>query len=402
VSRPELRLPEFIGLMAFMAATVAISIDAVLPAFPQMAADLVPEAPNRVQLVLSFFVVGMGLGTVVMGPVSDAFGRLPVITGGFLLYIAAALGAAFATDLGTLLAFRALQGFAAAAPRIVSLALIRDRYEGRRMAQIVSFVSTAFMLVPAAAPSLGALILMVSTWQGVFFAYVGFGAIGIAWLNLRQSETLPRDRRRPLGRGPVAAAGRQVFARGEVVIYTAVMTLGFGQIFVLLQSTQPVYDQIFDQGASFPLWFMGTALVSAAGTVLNGGLVMRLGMRRLALAAYATTAVVTGLMIVMTALHLLPANLGLIGWFVWSSMVFFSTGLTFGNLNALALQRLGSIAGMAASVINAVATVGSMVMAIPVGLAFDGTVYPVMIGVGLSSGLAFLLLRRTVDSATPV
>lgn len=150
---------EFIALIAMMFATVAFSIDSVLPALPEIAAELTPQDPNRAQLILTSFVFGMGLGTLVMGPLSDAFGRKPVIVGGAVLYCLAALVGYLAPTLETVLAARVVMGLGVAAPRVVSLAMVRDLYAGRDMARIVSFAMMVFMVVPAAAPLLGAAII---------------------------------------------------------------------------------------------------------------------------------------------------------------------------------------------------------------------------------------------------
>ncbi len=162
----RLPLPEFVALMALLFAMVAGSIDSMLPAFPRITAELTAEAPNRVQLILSFFILGMGTGTFFTGPLSDAFGRKRVITAGMLVYMIGAVLAWRAPTLDTLLAARALQGLGAAAPRVVGTAMIRDLYQGRKMAQITSFVMTVFMIIPALAPSLGALVIAGFGWRG--------------------------------------------------------------------------------------------------------------------------------------------------------------------------------------------------------------------------------------------
>ena len=129
---------EFVALIAALFATIALSIDAMLPALPEIAASLSPDAPNRAQLVITSFVFGMGLGTLFAGPLADAFGRKPVIMAGSLLFVCAAVACYFAETLEVLLIARVVQGFGAAAPRTVSMALMRDLYKGREMAKIMS------------------------------------------------------------------------------------------------------------------------------------------------------------------------------------------------------------------------------------------------------------------------
>jgi DHA1 family bicyclomycin/chloramphenicol resistance-like MFS transporter len=394
-TRP-LSLPEFVAMSAILFATIAFSIDAMLPALPEIARELSPGDPNKAQLVLTAFVLGMGVGTFFSGPISDTLGRKRTITAGIAIYIAASVWAMTAQSLETLLAARLLQGIGAAGPRVVTLAMIRDGYEGRRMAQIVSFVMTVFILIPAFAPTLGAgIIALTGTWRGVFGAFVVFGIVGALWLNLRQPETLPPEARRPFRAAPLFAAVREVLSHRMVLLYIAVLSLGFGQMFALLSTIQQVYADVFGKGETFHFWFMATGLLSAGGTILNATLVMRLGMRRLAITAYAAQTVIAGALLVLWLSGLMPDWLALPAFFFWSTSIFFMAGLTFGNLNALALQPMGHVAGMAASVVGAVSTVLAVPVAAPIGLAFDGTPMPLLAGTLVCSTLAFLLMRKS-------
>lgn len=395
----KLPMPEFVALMATIFATLAFSIDAMLPAFPEIAAELTPDAVNRAQLVLTSFVLGMGLGTIFTGPLSDAFGRKTIITMGIGLYIIGAALAYYAQSLELLLAARVLQGIGAAGPRIVPVAMMRDLYEGRRMAQISSFVMTVFMLVPAVAPSVGALIIDLSSWRFIFVAFVVFALIGVTWLNLRQPETLAPENRRSLNIRELRESAAEVLSNRLVLIYIAVQTLGFAQMFAVISTTQQVYDTTFDKGESFPAWFALTALLALSGTILNAILVMSVGMRKLVLWSYlAQTGISLAFLLVLWS-GLVPVGSSFGLWFFWSVSIFFMAGLTFGNLNALALQPMGHIAGMAASLVAAISTIGSVVIAAPIGLAFDGTPMPLLIGTVVCSGIAYLLMRRTTEEA---
>ena len=185
----RLSQPEFIALIAMLFATIAFSIDAMLPALPQIAAELTPADPNRAQLILTSFVLGMGLGTFLAGPISDALGRKPVIVLGAGLYMVGALLAWAAPTLETVLAARLLQGLGAAGPRVVSLAMVRDLYSGRHMARIMSFAMMIFTLVPALAPLAGQGIIALTGWRGIFLAFLVFAVVATSWLSLRQPET---------------------------------------------------------------------------------------------------------------------------------------------------------------------------------------------------------------------
>ncbi|MDO5527962.1 MAG: multidrug effflux MFS transporter [Paracoccus sp. (in: a-proteobacteria)] len=398
-SAPEkrLKLPEFVAMLAFLFATVAFSIDAMLPALPEYARLMTPDAPNRAQLILTSFVAGMGIGTLFAGPISDAIGRKPAITIGIMIYVLAAIAAIFAQSLEALLIARFVQGLGVAGPRIVGLALVRDLYAGREMARITSLVMMIFILVPAMAPLLGAIIIDLAGAQGVFGAFVVFGMIGLIWVNLRQAETLPPERRRPARIAPMLEATRELIADRQVVLSTIVMTLGFGQMFALLSAAQQLFGVTYGRGEEFPLWFAAMALLSGSGTVLNAVYVVRFGMRRIARWAYAMQIVVSGVALLLMASGALPPRAEFALFFFWATSVFFMAGVTFGNLNALALQNMGHIAGIAASVIAAASTIGAVAIAAPVGLMFDGTALPIVGATLFCSALAWWLMRGLID-----
>ncbi len=383
---------EFIALLALLFATIAISIDAMLPALPQIALDLSPEDPNKAQLVITSFVLGMGLGTLFAGPLSDAFGRKTTILAGFVLYIFAALACWAAPSLETLLIARVVQGIGAAAPRTVSIAMVRDMFKGREMAQIMSFAMMIFTLVPAVAPLMGQGVIALAGWQAIFVAYVAFALLVMGWFTLRQPETLPQEARRPLSWHALVAASAEVLSHRVVQISIAAQALTLGMLFATLSSMEGIFSDLFGRGDSFPLWFGVIAMASMIGSILNARLVMRLGMRRMVTVTYgallALTLAYLGLVAVM------PEGSGFALHILWSVVLFAVMGLTLGNLNALAMEPVGHVAGMAASVTSAIATVVSVVLAVPVGLMFDGTQVPLLLGVSVYGAMALGLAMR--------
>ena len=391
---PRLPMPEFIALIAMLFATIAFSIDAMLPALPDIAAELSPEAVNRAQLIVTSFVLGMGIGTLFAGPLSDSFGRRTVIVGGAVLYCGAAALAMVAPSLETVLAARILQGIGAAGPRVVSLALVRDLYKGREMARVVSFAMMIFTLVPAVAPLAASGIIAGFGWRAIFAAFILFAVIATGWLWLRQPETLPQDARRPLALAPLRQALREVLTHRTVLMAIAVQTLCFACLFGTLSSTQQIFDETFDRGDSFPLWFALIALLSSSASMINAALVVRLGMRALISATLQAQIGLSALFALLWVTGALPPMLIFPAYILWTTSVFMMAGLVLGNLNAIALEPMGHIAGMAASVSGAVATVLAVMIAAPLGLAFDGTPLPLALGIcGLSLGGAVLMRR---------
>jgi MFS transporter, DHA1 family, multidrug resistance protein len=384
---------EFVALTAALFAMVAISIDAMLPALPEIAATLSPDAPNRAQLVITSFVFGMGLGTLFVGPLADAFGRKPVIYAGTALYALTALACYFANSLDTLLAARVLQGMAVAAARVVSMAIMRDLFKGREMAKIMSFVMMVFIMVPAIAPLMGQGIMALASWHAIFLVYILFAAVIILWFGLRQPETLPKENRLPLDFRILLAATKELFTHRIVVVSILAQTLTMAALFATLSSMQGIFEQRFDRAASFPLWFAFIALGSASGSIINSRVVMRLGMRPVITTAYASVLALTIVLLVMIGSGAMPEMLAFPAHILWSIALFSMMSLTMGNLNALAMEPVGHIAGLAASVMTSVATVASVVLAVPVGLAFNGTAIPLMVGVAVFVACALGLMR---------
>ena len=387
---------EFVALVAMLVAAVAFSIDAMLPAMPRIAEEFTPDNPNLAQLIITSFVFGLGVGTFFAGPLSDSFGRKPVILVGSALYIFASVLAWFAWSLELLLAARALQGLGASCARVVPMAIVRDLYSGRAMAQITSFIMMVFTLVPAVAPLIGSGIIAISSWRGIFAAFMVFSLISATWLSLRVVETCPAPRRTPFRLGTVMSAAKTVMSHRTVQLCTAAQIFCMTALFASLSSIHQIFDVTYGRAEGFPWWFAAIAVVAGAFSLLNAMLVVRFGMRRLLLIAMSMLIVVTLAMILCDA-FVFAAGIPFGLFIFWQGAVFVHAAMTLGNLSALAMAPMGAVAGMAASVITGLATVGAVVFTIPIGLAFNDTPLPLLIGVLCSITCAFLLARNVDD-----
>ncbi|QDC09830.1 multidrug effflux MFS transporter [Oceanicola sp. D3] len=388
---PERRLgrTEFTALMAMLFATIAFSTDAMLPAMPTIVEELTPDAPNRAQLIITFFMLGMGIGTLITGPLSDAFGRKPTILACAALYIGGSLLAWLAPSLELVLAARVLQGLGAAGPRVVGLAIVRDQYAGREMARIVSFIFLVFSLFPAFAPLIGSGVITLFGWRAIFLVFVLFIGISTLWLTLRQPETLPRAGRVPFQARSLWQNVRIVVANRTVRFTIAVQIFVFAQLLAIIATTQPVFDEVFGKADSFPVWFALIALCASTSSFLNARFVMTVGMRGMVIRALTGVLIITATSLVITSLLQQASTAHFVVYVIWIITIFYQMGLTMGNLNALALEPMGRLAGTATSVIGAISTACAVVVGTPIGQFFDGTTTPIMIGC-LLCGIAAL------------
>lgn len=387
---------EFVALLAMLMSTVGFAIDAMLPVLPQIGEAISPDDLSRAPLIIATFVLGLGLGTFITGPLSDAYGRKPIAAGGALLYIVAALVCAYAPTLETMLVARTVQGIGAAGPRVVSLALVRDLFKGREMARILSLMMMVFMLVPIFAPSVGALIAWAFGWRAIFYGFAIFAAILTAWLLVRQPETLSLENRRPFRLMTLARGAKEVLTHRQVLLGMTIQALVLATLFATLMSIQAIFDQIYNLGDSFPIWFGLIGLLSVAAPILNSVIVVRLGMREVVKWALVTHAMITVLFLAIV-MNVAPAAPGMFALsFLWLSVIFFLAGLTIGNASAIALEPMGHMSGLASSIVTATSTLFSALLAAPIGQAFDGTMRPLVLSVLVFSifGIAAILAVR--------
>ena len=369
----RLRAGEFIPLVALLFSLVALAIDAMLPALPEIGSDLGLARPNDVQYVIVSLFLGLGLGQMFFGPLSDRIGRKPAIYAGLAVFMAGCVISVFAPTFETMIAGRVLQGIGVAAPRIVTVALVRDQYEGRTMARIMSFAMAVFILVPAAAPALGLAVLRAAGWRAIFVAFFLIATAAFVWLLVRQPETLPPARRRSLSPRALAGSVREILGIRAAVGYTVATGFAFAPFVAYLSAAPQMFADGYGVGDLFVVWFAVLALVIGAASIVNGRLVMRYGMRRLSAVAAGAIALVSA----VAWLGLFPFD-GLFPFWLFMAyflLVFICVGLLFGNLNALAMEPLGHLAGVGSAVVASLATLISVPLGGVVGQSFDGTLY---------------------------
>ncbi|WP_374330971.1 multidrug effflux MFS transporter [Aestuariivirga sp.] len=369
---------EFIILVALLNAMVAMSIDTMLPAIGTIAQELGAADPNSRQYIITTFFAGLTLGTLIYGPWSDSLGRKPTIVIGLSFYALGSLICLFSFNFPMILIGRAIQGFGASAPRIVSIAMVRDGQAGAAMARVMSFVMMVFMLVPMLAPSIGTLVLLFADWRFIFVGFLAVGVIAGLWLWFRQDETLPREKRTPLAVTSLLSAAGQVLRNPIAMGYTVGAGTIFGAFIVYLGTSQQVFAELYGQGAYFALWFAFFAGGMAIAMMVNARLVMRYGMRRLSKYALRGFLALAAVALVVSLLFQGLPPLWFIAGYLFLS--FFCSGLLFGNFNAIAMEPMGRIAGMAAAIIGSLSSLIAILTGGYIGQLYNGTVIPLVAG----------------------
>lgn len=394
-SLPSFRLIEFVVLFALLTSLTALTIDAILPAFPAMAASLSVADVTDLQLTISLMVLGMVFGELAFGPLADSRGRKWAIVTGLLIFAIGTLMALFAQSLTMLLLGRLVQGMGVAGSKIGTRALIRDRFQGDAMARIMSFVMMILILVPMLAPALGQLLLWIAGWRAIFLMLLVLALIAGTWLVVRQPETLTPERRIPVRPLPLAKTTLRILKHPQVMAYTVVAGLVFGCQVVYYSSAQLLFEDLYQAGARFPLYFAILAAGIGLASLTNGALVMRLGMYRQTLTALIGLIGISALLAVLAWLEGGKPSLPVFLWLgFW---LFFGVGLLFGNINALAMQSLGQVAGLGSSIIASFSSLVAVAVSFAVGPLYNQTVYPLALaffGAAVISLVLILSVQR--------
>jgi MFS transporter, DHA1 family, multidrug resistance protein len=381
---------EFTLLMALLISIVAISIDALLPALGIIGQDLGVTNPNQVQLLIGCIFGGMAVGQLISGPMSDAFGRKPVLYSGICLYLVGSIFCYLAADFNMLIIGRVIQGLGVSAPYVTAISVVRDKFSGRDMASVMSLVMMIFILVPAIAPSVGQAILHIAGWRDIFLLYIIYSIVIGLWIMLRLEETLPPSKRTPHRWSAFAHGLRIVLGNRTAAIYMICNGLCFGGLIGYLGASQQIFQDQFGVGEAFSLYFGGLALVLGVASLVNSKIVVRLGMRYVCVRAMAVSIVASAIFLV---LHVAVDVVTLPMFIIYAAILFFSFGLMFGNLNAIAMEPMGEVAGMASAIIGSVSSILSLAIGTFIGQMYNNTLVPIASGFLGFGAIAYLLMR---------
>ena len=375
--------------MAALMVVVALAIDAVLPAL-----DIIGEAIGTTQivdnqLIITMIFLGLGLGPLVFGPLSDSLGRKPTVYMGFGLFIIASVVCVYAKSLEVMIAGRILQGVALSAPRTMAIAIIRDKFSGDYMARIMSFVTVVFILVPIVAPAIGAGILEFYDWKGIFYMQLIVGVFVTLWFWKRQEETLNPMHKKSFKLEVFANGFKEVFNHKLTMGYTIIAGFITGSFMVYLSSSQQIFKNQYDMEAQFPYIFAGLALTIGISILLNGTFVLRFGMRRLVNWSLIGFFLCSATYLVLFHDGVNPSAAVLLTFF---AIQFFFIGFMFGNLRALAMQPVGYIAGIAAAITGFISTIMAVPISTYIGRFIDGSALPLFIGFTLCAALSLPIL----------
>lgn len=385
---------EFIVIMAMLMSITALSIDAMIPALGQISADLNVENPNSIQWVISSIFLGISFGVMIYGPFADSYGRKNVIYLGVFIFLIGTLIAVFATTLKIMLIGRAIQGFGSASCRVVTMAIIRDKYEGREMAQIMSLIMMVFILVPALAPLLGQGILIFATWQAIFWFILIFALVSVIWMHFRQRETLNPHIQRVFSIRLIISGAADVIKNRTSLGYTMASGIMFGAFVSYLNTAQQIMAVQYGLGLMFPIYFGILALAYGFSSYLNSKLLNTYSVQQVSRSSLILQVVISIGFIGFSLIA--DGNLTFSAFFIYMLLNFFCLGPLFGNFNSLALQPFGHMAGLATSVISAIQTLAAVVVGGIIGQMYDGTVLPIIAGY-FGCGIITLFIFQTLQ-----
>ncbi|MEZ7498431.1 multidrug effflux MFS transporter [Flavobacterium sp. Arc3] len=380
---------EFVALMASLMSVVALAIDALLPALEIIGITIGTTNVVDNQLLITMIFLGLGFGPLIWGPLSDSFGRKPIVYMGFGLFIGASFICVNATSLEVMVLGRILQGVGLSAPRTISIAIIRDMYSGDYMARIMSFVTVVFILVPVVAPALGKFVLDYYNWHGIFYIQVIISLVVSFWFWKRQPETLSNENRKVFSKKGFIGEFKELLKFKKTIGFTVISGFVTGSFMVYLSSSQQIFQNQYNLEEEFPYIFAGLAIAIGAAVFSNGVLVLKYGMEKLITVALVSFFVVSATYV---ALFYNTPNPDVRILLLFFALQFFSIGFLFGNIRAMAMEPVGHIAGIAAAVTGFISTIMAVPISIFIGRFIKETALPLFVGFSICSALAVSLL----------
>lgn len=348
-----------------------LSIDMYLPALPALSHGLSASA-SSVQLTLTAFLVGLAVGQLVVGPLSDRLGRRRPLRLGLGLYVVASLACAAAPTIEVLIGARLLQGMAGAAGVVTSRAVVRDLHAGAAAARLFSLLMLVNGLAPILAPVVGGQVLRATSWRGVFVILAALGALLLTAASFGLRETLPPERRRGGGPLEVLRTMRGVLRDRLFVGYALALGFGAGAMFAYIAASPFVLEDIHHVSPQlYGVVFGLNAVGLVAASQVNARLVGRIAPRRLLTHALAVSAAAA-----LGLLAAVAAGGGLEGILPALALLVTSFGFVMPNATALALTEQGKVAGSAAAVLGVLQYAVGAAAAPLVGLAGERTAVP--------------------------
>lgn len=386
----NIKFGEFIALMALYVALMAMSIDTILPALSIIGNEFGVTNENHAQYIIGVLFLGFTFGQIFYGPLADSFGRKKTVYVGVIIFIIGNILCTHTEEFSLMLLGRFLQGFGAASPRIMAVAITRDLYKGREMARVISFIMTIFLIIPVVAPSFGQSILFVASWKTIFNIFLLAAVIIMIWTYFRLPETLKKTDIKKFNFKVIIQDFSIVLKNKITLGYATCAGLIFGALTGYLISSRQIFQDYFETGELFPLYFAASAISLGIASLINSAIVRKYGMRLICEIGIIATIAMSAIFL---PLSFMQDQMPLWVFMIYILITFFCLGLQFGNLNALAMEPMGHYAGTASSVVGFISSGVSVATGTLIGQSYNNTLHPMFIGFLILSSFSFMILK---------